>query len=169
MVDKNIFLVGAMGAGKSTVGRKLSDLLGMQFFDSDQLLENIFTKCGEAYFRHQEQILICDLAQYKNIVIATGGGCILHKNTRDSLLRGGVVCYLRVSPQQQLHRDLNSLHRPKLPPHKSERLKFFQQMQLQRSDFYESIAHLSVDTDDIDADTVAKRLLSSIQGYNESH
>ncbi len=177
MVSKGIFLVGPMGAGKSTVGKKLSDLLGMQFCDSDQLLmfkhkssiANIFTVYGEAYFRQQEQILIHELSQYTNMIVATGGGSILYENTRKSLLKSGVVCYLRVSPQQQLKRNLLSQHRPTLPLNVSQHLKFFEKMHLQRSHFYESIAHLSVETDDIDTDTVANLLIRNIKVHNENN
>jgi len=177
MENNGVFLVGPMGAGKTTVGKKLSGLLCMKFIDSDHLLEskhnttvaNIFNFHGEAYFREQEQSLLHELTQRKNTILATGGGCILRESTRTILSRNGIVCYLRVSAQQQIQRTLFTGHRPMLPANVSEHLNFFQKMHLERSSLYESIAHLSIDTDCFDVDTIARMLCNSIKEYNENH
>jgi shikimate kinase len=160
-----------MGAGKSTVGEKLSHLLRLQFIDSDQVLESkhnstvedIFRKYQEPYFRVQEQLIIHELTQRKNIILATGGGSILSESTRSVLARAGLVCYLRVSPLQQVKRALTAGHRPTLPCNSSERLCFFQKMHSERAHLYESIAHLSIDTDCIDADVTTTRIFENIK------
>jgi shikimate kinase len=174
---KNIFLVGPMGAGKSTVGKKLSDLLCLQFCDSDQILASkhnstiadIFSIHGEEYFRDQEQLLLREITRHKNVILAAGGGCILRANTRAILADNGLVCYLRVSPLQQVERNLAAVHRPTLPFKGPEQLKFFQKMHFERTSFYESIAHIGIDTDSIDADTTANMLFDSIKEYNASN
>lgn len=176
MVNKTIFLIGPMGAGKSTVGKKLSELLRLQFIDSDQILAskhnstiaNIFSVYGEVYFREQEQLLLYELSQSTNAILATGGGCVLREETRVTLSRDGLVCYLSVSPLQQIQRNLTSEHRPTLPSNESQQLTFFQKMHKERSKLYESIAHISIDTDCIDEDTTAARLFESIKRYHES-
>lgn len=177
MVSKAIFLIGPMGAGKSTVGKKLAELLCSRFLDSDQMLASkhnstiadIFNINGEAYFREQEQLLLHELTQSANTILATGGGCILREGTRTALANGGLVCYLHVSPLQQVQRQLASEHRPTLPSSASEQLKFFQKMHSERTKLYESIAHISIDTNCIDADKVAYMLFNSIKRYDESN
>lgn len=177
MENNGIFLVGPMGAGKSTVGEKLSVLLRLQFLDSDQILASkhnatiadMFNIHGETYFRDQERRLLHELTQRKNAILATGGGCIMCENTRVALASGGLVCYLRVSPLKQIQRSLTSEHRPTVPLNVFERFKFFQKMYLERSSLYESIAHICIDTDSIDADTIAHMLVDIIKAYNASN
>jgi len=177
MKNNGIFLVGPMGAGKSTVGKKLSVLLRLQFLDSDQILASkhnstiadIFSIHGEAYFRDQERLLLHVLTQRQNAILATGGGCIMCKNTRITLANGGLVCYLRVSPLQQMQRILATGHRPTVPLNHLEQFKFFQKMYLERTILYESIAHISIDTDRLDVDTIAHMLVDIVKDYNASN
>ncbi len=177
MINKKIFLVGPMGAGKSTVGQILSKRLQLQFLDSDQIfaskfnstIMNIFNIYGEDYFREQEGLLLEELTQITNSILATGGGCILRKDTRITLASGGLVCYLRVSPAQQQRRCLATAHRPTLPSGDSRQLEFFQKMHFERSALYESIAHVSIDTDFIGADAAANIIVNKLKEYNESN
>ena len=103
MIASNIFLVGPMGAGKSTVGKQLAKSLGRDFFDSDKEIERrtgvsiswIFEMEGEAGFRAREQKVIEELTDMKNIVLATGGGAILSADNRRAL-RFSWLCSLFV-------------------------------------------------------------------------
>ena len=101
----NIFLVGLMGAGKTSIGKLLARRLGKSFFDSDQEIERatgvkipvIFEIEGEAGFRAREARLLADLVQGGNIVVATGGGAVLSAQNRQILTQNGVVVYLRAA------------------------------------------------------------------------
>src|SRR5689334_21297733 len=106
----NIFLVGPMGAGKTTVGRRLAELRGMTFADSDHEVEQrtgvdisfIFEKEGEAGFRKREKQVIADLTACQNMVLATGGGAVLDAENRIYLAGRGFVVYLRASVDHQM-------------------------------------------------------------------
>jgi len=121
-VSGNIFLVGPMGAGKSTVGRQLAKALGRDFFDSDKEIEKrtgvsiswIFEMEGEAGFRAREQKVIDDLTQLKDIVLATGGGAVLSDDNRRVLRSRGNVVYLSASAEQLFRRTSKDKSRPLL-------------------------------------------------------
>ena len=100
---ENIFLIGLMGSGKTTVGRILSQTLNKDFYDSDHVVEEktgvkvplIFEYEGEVGFRKREESVLKDLVCRKNIVLATGGGVILSKNNCKLLADNGHVVYLK--------------------------------------------------------------------------
>lgn len=106
-MKKNIILVGLMGAGKSTIGRNLAKQLTMTFYDSDRLIEErtgvdistIFEIEGEQGFRDREEEVIAELCQMNDIVLATGGGCILREQTRKNMQKAGHVIYLRTNAE----------------------------------------------------------------------
>ena len=107
-----IFLVGAMGAGKTSVGSKLAELLHLDFLDIDQVIEqrlqqtisHIFHNYGEPYFRKHEELVLDHISIQSNLVLATGGGSILSVQSREHLQTRGIVCYLKVNPTQQEQR-----------------------------------------------------------------
>ena len=119
----NIFLVGPMGAGKSSIGKLLAHRLNMDFFDSDIELERragasiswIFDVEGERGMREREMKVIDSLTGMKNIVLATGGGSILAPESRSVLASRGTVIYLKATIDQQVNRTThNRDHRPLL-------------------------------------------------------
>ena len=126
MDAQNIFLVGLMAVGKSTVGRQLADALAMPFFDADQEVERragaeiswIFDVEGEQGFRDREATVIDDLTQRQGIVLATGGGAILREENRRHLAERGIVIHLD-SPIEKIiartRRDATS-HKPAIQP-----------------------------------------------------
>lgn len=109
---RNIFLVGPMGAGKSTIGRQLAQQLNMEFFDSDHEIEKrtgadvgwVFDLEGEEGFRDREEKIINELTEKQGIVLATGGGSVKSKETRNRLSARGVVVYLETTIEKQLSR-----------------------------------------------------------------
>ncbi len=126
---KNIFLIGPMGAGKSSVGKFLAQQLNMDFYDTDEEIEKrtgveigwIFDIEGEDGFRKRETAVIKELVRLPNIVLATGGGSILEAENREILNNNGTVIYLEVTLGFQHHRTVNDSRRPLLRVKKSSR------------------------------------------------
>ena len=118
----NLFLVGMMGAGKTTLGRQLARRLDKRFVDADHELEarlgvsipTIFEIEGEAGFRDREEAMIDELTRQNDIVLATGGGAVLRAPSRERLKRSGTVLYLHAEPETLWQRLRNSRHRPML-------------------------------------------------------
>jgi shikimate kinase len=170
--SSNIFLVGPMGSGKTAVGKYLSRLLDMQFYDSDAEIERItgvdipfiFEKEGEARFREREGEVIDSLTQLDGIILATGGGAILSDQTRNHLHTRGKVIYLRTSVEQQLDRTKHGKHRPLLNiGDPEERLR---SLSVTRAPLYESLATLTVNTDHRRILTVASEIIKGLNlGY----
>lgn len=118
----NIFLVGLMGAGKTTIGKLLAKRLKKTFIDCDHELEHrtgvkiplIFELEGEAGFRDREAALIKELAQRPGIILATGGGAVLRKENRDALAQNGTVIYLNAKVEDLWLRTQHDKNRPLL-------------------------------------------------------
>jgi len=152
VVSGNIFLVGPMGAGKSTVGRQLAKTLGRDFYDSDKEIEKrtgvsiswIFEMEGEAGFRAREQKVIDDLSQLKDIVLATGGGAVLSDDNRRALRSRGNVVYLSASAEQLFRRTSKDKTRPLLQT--DDPKQQITDLLEQRSPLYESVADIELRT-----------------------
>jgi shikimate kinase len=118
----NLFLVGMMGAGKSTLGRQLARRLAKRFIDADHELEErlgvtiptIFEIEGESGFRDREEAVLDDLTKLTNIVLATGGGAVVRASSRERLKQNGTVIYLYAEPRVLWERVQHSRHRPML-------------------------------------------------------
>jgi shikimate kinase len=149
---ENIFLVGMMGAGKTSVGKMLARNLGKTFHDSDQVIESrtgvkipvIFELEGEAGFRARETAVIEELSALKEVVLATGGGAVLHEKNRRLLHARGTVVYLRATVNDLWNRTRHDRNRPLLQtPDPVERLR---ELYVQRDPLYREVAHLVVET-----------------------
>ena len=147
-----VFLVGMMGAGKTTVGRRLARRLGWPFIDADHELEQrlgvpvatIFELEGEAGFRRREAALIDELTRRARMVLATGGGAVLDPGTRAALHGRGRVVYLRASAADLWQRLRRDRARPLLrTPDPRARIE---QLVGQREPLYHEVAHAVVDT-----------------------
>lgn len=151
-VPENIFLIGLMGAGKSTVGRTLARRLGKLFIDSDHEIEKrcgvkiptIFEMEGEEGFRRREASVIDDITQQKNIVLATGGGSVLLPENREHLKERGVVIYLRATPHDLWLRTRHDKSRPLLSTQNPQ--KTLEDLFTKRDPIYKSIATQIIDT-----------------------
>jgi shikimate kinase len=148
----NIFLVGLMGAGKTTVGRLLARQLAKTFIDSDQEIEGrtgvripvIFEIEGEAGFRKREESVIEELTAQSGIVLGTGGGAVLSAANRALLKSRGMVVYLRGSPEQLFERTRHDKNRPLLQT--EDPLAKLKALYAQRDPLYRETADLVVDT-----------------------
>ena len=119
-MEKNIILVGLMGAGKSTIGRNIARSLNKAFYDSDRVIEErtgvdiatIFEIEGEQGFRDREEQVIAELCEQNDIVLATGGGSILRETNRKKMSKRGHVVYLRTSAELLYSRIRHDKKRP---------------------------------------------------------
>lgn len=164
----NIYLVGPMGAGKTTVGRHLADLLGREFLDSDHEVERrtgatipwIFEKEGELGFRSRETMVINDLTLKNHLVIATGGGAVTQASNRRFLKYRGIVIYLYTPVEIQLQRTHRDKNRPLLQVENPEQ-KLKDLLRL-RDPLYREVAHHIIETNQGAARDLAQRILQLI-------
>ena len=166
--DRPIFLVGMMGSGKSTVGRRLALALGRPFIDSDKEIERrcgvavatIFEVEGEAGFRRREAALIDELSRQPAIVLATGGGAVLLEENRRMLRERGFVVYLCASVPELWHRLRSDKVRPLLrTPDPRQRIA---ELVEQRDPLYRECARHVVMTGRQPADRVVQEIVASL-------
>jgi shikimate kinase len=151
-VPGSVFLVGLMGAGKTSVGRTLAKRLHKSFYDMDHEIERatgvkvrvIFEIEGEAGFRARESKVLSELVQHKDIVLATGGGVVLSDHNRRLLAERGTVIYLRAAPRDLWQRTRHDKNRPLLQT--DDPLAKLQELFEQRDPLYREIADIVVDT-----------------------
>lgn len=165
----NVYLVGMMGAGKTTVGRLLARKLKLRFIDSDQEIEArcgvkiplIFEIEGEIGFRAREAQMIAELTALKGVVIATGGGAVLAASSRECLSNRGVVVYLRARPEDLYERVRHDRNRPMLAT--ADPLGRMKQLYAERDPLYREVADIIVDTGTQTVQTLARRLLEKLE------
>jgi len=164
----NIYLVGMMGAGKSTVGRTLARRLKLRFVDSDQEIEArcgvkipvIFEIEGEAGFRAREAQAIAELTRLEGIVLATGGGVVLLEENRRLLAARGTVVYLCATPEHLYERVRQDRNRPLLAT--GDPLARLRELYHERDPLYRAIADLVVDTGRQSVQVLARGLLEQL-------
>ena len=151
--SNNIVLVGLMGSGKTTVGRRLAHKLNQVFFDTDHeiinktgvTIDHIFDIEGEEGFRERESKILENLCQMSNIILATGGGIVILSKNRKILKNSGLVVYLSSSVNQLLKRTAKSKTRPLLE-NSSDRRKTITELLEARDVYYREVASFVVDT-----------------------
>ena len=166
---RNVFLIGPMGAGKTTIGKQLAEMLKLQFIDTDREIEErtgaaidwIFDIEGEEGFRAREENIIDELTQSQGIVLATGGGAILSKENRLKLAGRGVVVYLETSIEQQLERTRKDKQRPLIQNDDPEAV--LKSLREERNPLYEEIADITVATNTSSVRSVAKEIIDMLQ------
>ena len=140
-----------MGAGKTTIGRSLAKRLGLEFVDSDRVIEErtgvsiptVFEIEGEDGFRKREAQVIDELSQMKGLVVATGGGAVLRPENRTRLRESGFVAYLNVPPHTLWERTRHDKNRPLLKV--ANPLLRLKELYKERDPFYREVADLIVD------------------------
>ena len=163
-MSRNIFFVGPMGAGKTTIGRQLAKQLQRDFFDSDREIEKrtgasiplIFELEQEAGFRAREKAMIAELTQKENIVLATGGGAILDPENREQLSSNGYVIYLYAPISQLVKRTSRDKNRPLLQ--NEDPKKKMEELMAIRDPLYRSTADTVIKTDSIPVKKVVRQL-----------
>jgi len=165
----NVFLVGMMGAGKTTIGRLLARQTGKEFIDSDEEIQrrtgvtipHIFDVEGEAGFRQREAAAINDLVKHDNIVLATGGGAVLSEENRVALQQNGMVVYLKSSVHDLWQRTRHDRNRPLLQT-ADPRAKL-RELYEQRDPLYTQVADLVVNTGKQSAHNLVHKLQQELE------
>ena len=167
----NIFLVGLMGSGKTTLGRALAKRLNKRFVDADHEIEArtgasiplIFEIEGEASFRQREADVIRDLTAQQGIVLATGGGAVLNDTSRRLLRERGIVVYLRAAVSSSLQRTSHDRNRPLLQT--ADPKARIEELSLQRAPLYEEVAHIIVETGRPNVQSVVQNILAQLEKH----
>jgi len=166
--QQRIFLVGPMGAGKSTIGKYLAKQLGLAFADTDTEIEArtgadipwIFDVEGEAGFRDREQQVVEEMTQRDKLVLATGGGVVQREENRRALASRGYVIYLHATIDEQVKRTRRDRRRPLLQTGDPEQV--LRELMVRRDPLYREIADYVIDTDGCSPRTVAQRLVRAL-------
>ena len=152
-MKSNLVLTGFMGTGKTSIGKLLAEKLGRAFVDLDQKIEQdtgmtipqIFEKYGEKYFRELEKNAVKEVAERKNLVIATGGGTVKDEENISLLKNSGVMVCLTTEPEEIFRRTERRGERPVLDAGDEDRLNTIKKLLAQRQKFYAQ-ADYTVDT-----------------------
>ena len=166
----NIFIVGPMGSGKSTVGKIISDELFLSFFDTDAEIEDrtgasidwIFDLEGENGFRKRESMILEEMVEKNSIVLSTGGGIILSEKNRDLLSSRGTVFYLETPINVQVERTSKDKDRPLLKNGDPEAI--LKELHDSRQKLYEDVSDHIVMTGDKSSQDVAAEIIELIKG-----
>ncbi len=165
----NIFLVGLMGSGKTTIGRALAKKLGKRFVDADHEIEVrtgasiplIFEIEGEASFREREADVIKDLTAEEGIVLATGGGAVLNAQSRAFLKSRGIVIYLNASIASIMQRTSHDKNRPLLQT--ADPKARIESLSVERSPLYQEVAHITIETGRPNVQSVIQNILTQLE------
>ena len=160
----NVFLVGPMGAGKSTIGRLLASDLRLDFKDTDKEVEDrsgvdipwIFDMEGEQGFRNREAAVLADLSLLDHVLLATGGGIVLKPENRRVLSSNGRVVYLMTSIDEQVRRTSRDKKRPLLQ--NDDPRQVLTELMNKRHPLYQEVADYTIDTDGRSPRSVAQEL-----------
>lgn len=175
MVGQRIFLIGPMGAGKSTVGRRLARRLGLRFVDCDALIEQrtgatvatIFEIEGEAGFRQREHQVLDEVTRWPDVVVATGGGVVVLPENRAVLRARGTVVYLHTSVEEQVRRTAGSTHRPLLQV--ADPRAQLETLAAAREPLYRELADVVVESDAKHVNATVRDILAHVMTPGDTH
>ena len=167
----NIFLVGPMGSGKSSLGKKLAKSLDKKFIDTDKEIEKnerktiseIFENSGESYFREKEREFLINIPNSLNMVIATGGGIVIDQENRKKLKENKVI-FLNASVERQRKRTSRSDKRPLLK--NVDRLKKLKELYDQRLELYKEVSDFEINVDKYKGKDILFKIIEELNENN---
>lgn len=170
---KNIFLIGYMGTGKSTVAASMAKQYGMEVLEMDQMIvdregmsiSDIFAEHGEEYFRNVETKLLLEIQTQENKIVSCGGGVVLSKQNVEEMHKGGSIVLLSAKPETILERVKDDDSRPLLQGNKT--VQFISEMMEKRRTKYESAADIIIQTDNKQVVDICNEILKQIERQGE--
>lgn len=167
-MDKNLFLIGFMGAGKSTVAARLSKKLNMKLVEMDariveeqgMSINDIFEQYGEAHFRDIESRLILDIGAEGGTVVSCGGGVVVRPENTEYMKKNGIVVFLSAMPETIYERVKDGTDRPILNGHMN--VAYIAELMDKRKPLYEAAADYKVATDGMGIDEIVKTIMRII-------
>lgn len=168
LFDYNIFLIGFMGAGKSTVAAELKEKLEMDRVEMDQMIvdkqgmsiSEIFDEYGEAYFRNLESNTLIELQKRKQTIVSCGGGVVMREENTEHMKKNGRVVLLSAKPETIYERVKDSDERPIL--NNNMNVEFISSLMDKRKERYEAVADVTVETDGKDATQICEEIISKL-------
>lgn len=168
MGNKNIFLIGFMGSGKSTIARLLAKETGKELIEMDETIEadagcsinQIFEKHGECYFRDLESELVVHIAEKGGAVVSCGGGAVLRAENVENMKKNGIIVYLSATPETIYKRVRNSTHRPLLNGNMN--VEYITQLMEKRLPIYENAADVVVDVNGKEKSEIVKEIIKIV-------
>ena len=165
---RNIVLVGFMGTGKSCAGKRLSERLGLDFLELDEIIEkkegasikDVFEKKGEPYFRKLEKEIVKEASQKKGVIISAGGGAVIDEENFKNLKNGGVIICLEASPDVILQRTRGLATRPLL--NVADPKKKIGELLRARFPYYKKSDHC-IDTDKLTVEEVVEKIINLVR------
>lgn len=173
LIKKPLVIIGMMGSGKSTIGKKLARKLGLQFYDSDKVIEereglsimDIYDFMGEKYFQEKEAEIIKEVLNYGVVVLSTGGSSFMNESTRNLIKENAISVWLSADLEILYNRIIKRNTRPEL--NISDKKKALEEMLKERNPIF-SKADITVESKDFDAHHVVDSALVRIKKYLES-
>ena len=171
----NIYLVGPMGSGKTTIGNELAKELDLNFYDSDKEIElktgveipYIFEKEGEVGFRIREMQIIQDLTKLKSIVLSTGGGSIISEKVRENLKNTGIIIFLEASIEKQLLQTSYNDNRPLLED--GDKRSNLEKIYRLRKPIYKNISDIEINTNDKNIKLIIADIKKKLNRFKKNH
>ena len=172
LFDHNIFLIGFMGAGKSTISSALQRLFDMEVIEMDQIIaerngmsiSEIFDTYGEPYFRNEETKLLVDIQSKKNVIVSCGGGVPMREVNVEAMRKSGKIILLSAKPETILERVKESHDRPLLENNKN--VEFIADLMQQRRPKYEAAADFVIETDGKSAIEICEEIIKKAKDSN---
>ena len=171
----NIILIGPMGSGKTSIGKKLSKMIKFDFIDTDSMIEaktgvdipTIFEHEGEQGFRTREAKILKEISNINNTVVGTGGGIIVSKENREIIKNLGFVVHLTASVKELVYRTEHDKNRPLINNTNAENK--ITSLLKDRNDYYENISNVTISTDNYDTVKISKIIIKNYKEYEKNN
>lgn len=172
-INRNIFLIGFMGAGKSTIARALQRELGFPLVEMDERIvqeqgmsiNDIFAQYGEAHFRDIESKLVVDLGEQEPSIVSCGGGVVVRPENTQNMKKSGRIVFLKATPETIYERVKNSTDRPILNGHMN--VEYIAELMEKRRALYEEAADLTIQTDGKTRDQICEEIIGKLRDTDE--